>query len=143
MDFTLFNGICKGIVKCKMLTVTYILQKDKHTFSNGKVQADCVLCCIGDIVHMLTQCSAFGTDHLTCRGGGGSYGFLFRTEFFFRTTRELEYLFCLSRLARIFFPELNIRLYDKNSESDYYFPHPPSPKSEYFFSATLGIRIFF
>ena len=37
-----------------------ILQKDKHKFSNGKVQADCVLCCIGDedIVHMLTQCSA-------------------------------------------------------------------------------------
>ena len=26
---------------------------------------------------------------LTCRGGG--YGFLFRLEFFFRTTRELEY----------------------------------------------------
>jgi hypothetical protein len=42
------------------LAGTYILQKDKHTFSNGKVQADCVLCCIGDedIVHMLTQCSA-------------------------------------------------------------------------------------
>jgi hypothetical protein len=40
-----------------MLTVTYILQKDKHTFSNGKVQADCVLCCIGDedIVHMLNR----------------------------------------------------------------------------------------
>ena len=35
-----------------------------------------------------------GTDHLTC--GGGGYGFLFRSEFFFRTTRELEYLFFLS-----------------------------------------------
>ena len=41
----------------------------------------------------------------------------------------------------IFFPEFNIRLYDKNSESDYFFFHPP--KSEYFFSATLAIRIFF
>jgi hypothetical protein len=43
-----------------MLAGTYILQKDKHTFSNEKVQADCVLCCIGDedSVHMLTQCSA-------------------------------------------------------------------------------------
>jgi hypothetical protein len=41
---------------------------------------------------------------------------------FFRTTR-----------VRIFilFPEFNIRLYDKNSESDYFF-FPP-PKSEYFF----------
>ena len=66
--------------------------------------------------------------------------FLFRSENFFRTTRELEYLFFLSRKAHIFFPEFNIRLYDKNSESDYYF-FPP-PKSEYFFQQ-LGIRIFF
>jgi hypothetical protein len=55
---------------------------------------------------------------LTCRGG---YGFLFRSDFFFRTTRELEYLFCLSRKAQFFLPEFNIRLYDKNSESDYLF----------------------
>jgi hypothetical protein len=48
---------------------------------------------------------------------GGGYVFLFRSEFFFRTTQELEYLFFLSR---IFFPEFNIRLYDKNSEP-YYF----------------------
>ena len=41
------------------------------------------------------------------------YCFLFRSEIFFRTTRELEYLFFLS--------EFNIRLYDKNSESDYFF----------------------
>ena len=46
---------------------------------------------------------------------------MFRSEFFFRTTQELEYLFFLSRNARNFFPEFNIRLYDKNSESDYFF----------------------
>jgi hypothetical protein len=40
-------------------------------------------------------------------------------------------LFLKHRETRIFFPEFNIRLYDKNSESDYYF-FPP-PKSEYFF----------
>ena len=40
-----------------------------------------------------------GTDHLTC------------SEFFFRTTRELEKKN----------PEFNIWLYDKNSESDYFF----------------------
>ena len=40
------------------------------------------------------------------------HGFLFCSEIFFRTTRELEYLF---------FSEFNIRLYDKNSESDYFF----------------------
>ena len=64
-------------------------------------------------------------------GGRGGYGFLFRSEIFFRTTQELEYLFFLLREARIFFPEFNIRLYDKNFESDYFF-FPP-PKSEYFF----------
>ena len=63
---------------------------------------------------------------------GGGYGFLFRSELFFRTTQEFEYLIFLSRKAQFFFPEFNIRLYDKNSESGYSF-----------FSATLGIRIFF
>jgi hypothetical protein len=33
---------------------------------------------------------SLGIDHLTWKGGG-DYGFLFRSEFFFRTTRELEY----------------------------------------------------
>jgi hypothetical protein len=58
--YSTVSDVKKGTVKCKMLTGTYILQKDKHKFSNGKVQADCVLCCIGDedIVHMLNQCSA-------------------------------------------------------------------------------------
>ena len=71
---------------------------------------------------------------------GAGYGLLFCSEFFFRTTRELEYLFFLSRKAQIFFPEFNIRFFDKNSESDYFFS---STKIRIFFSATLGIRIFF
>ena len=49
--------------------------------------------------------------------GRGGYGFLFGAKFFFRTTQELEYLFFLSN----FFPEFNIQLYDKKSESDYIF----------------------
>ena len=55
--------------------------------------------------------------------------FLFRSEFFFRTTRELEYFFS---------PEFNIRLYD-NSESHFFFP---PPKSEYFFSNIGNQNIF-
>jgi hypothetical protein len=59
---------------------------------------------------------------------------------FFRTTRELEYIFFLSRKAQIFCPEINIRLYGKNSESDFFFfLH----QNQNIFSATLGIRIFF
>jgi hypothetical protein len=70
----------------------------------------------------------------------GGYGFLFRSEFFFRTTQELECLFFLSRKARILFPEFNIRLYDKNSESDFCFP---PPKSEYFFQQHWESEYFF
>jgi hypothetical protein len=33
------------------------------------------------------------------------------------------YIFILSHTVRIFFPELNIRLYDKNSETDFFSLH--------------------
>ena len=64
---------------------------------------------------------------------------MFRSEIFFRTTRELEYLFFLSRKARIFFPEFDIRLYDKNSESDFF----PPPKSVYYFQQHWESEYFF
>jgi hypothetical protein len=67
--------------------------------------------------------------------------FCFVQKFFLRTTQELEYLFFLSREAQLFFPEFNIRLYDKNSESDYFF-FPP-PKSEYFFQQHWESEYFF
>jgi hypothetical protein len=51
----------------------------------------------------------------------GGYGFLFRSENLFRTKQELEYLLFLSGKARNFVSEFNIRLYDINSESDYFF----------------------
>jgi hypothetical protein len=61
---------------------------------------------------------------------GVAYVFLFRSEFLFRTTRELKY----------FFPEFNIGLYDKNSESDFFFP---PPKSKYFFQQHWESEYFF
>ena len=63
--------------------------------------------------------------------------FCFVLNFFF-VQHELEYFF-LSRQARNFFPEFHIRLYDKNSESDYFFF--ASTKIRIFFSASLGIRV--
>ena len=75
------------------------------------------------IVRFCVLCHILGTDHLTCRVG---YGFFFVQNFFFGQ-HELEYFF-LSRKARNFFPEFNIRLYGK--------------KSDYFFYSTK-IRIFF
>ena len=65
--------------------------------------------------------------------GVGGYVFLLRSEFFFRTTQELEYLFFFS-------PEFNISLYDKNSESDYFFS---PPKSEYFVQQHWESEYFF
>ena len=58
--------------------------------------------------------------------------FFFSLRFFFRTTRELE--------SAKLFPLFNIRLYDKNSESNYFFflHH-----NQNIFSVTLGIRICF
>ena len=40
------------------------------------------------------------------KGGGGGYGFLFRSYFFFRTTQELEYLFFFCRAKRNFFSSI-------------------------------------
>ena len=63
------------------------------------------------------------------------------SEIFFQTTQELEYLFFLSREAQFIIPEFNIRLYDKNSESHYFFFLPP--KSEYFFQQHWESEYFF
>ena len=53
--------------------------------------------------------------------GGGVMVFCFVQNFFSDNTRVIIFLFFLSHKAQIFFPEFNIRLYDKNSESDYFF----------------------
>ena len=66
--------------------------------------------------------------------------FCFVQNFFSENTRVRIFIFFVAQSA-IFFPEFNIRLYDKNSESDYFFFS--SNKFRIFFSATLGIRIFF
>jgi hypothetical protein len=73
------------------------------------------------------------------KGEGGLWFFVSFRIFFSDNTR-VRILFFLSRKAHIFFSESNIRLYDKNSESDYFVS---STKIRIFFSATLGIRIFF
>ena len=71
---------------------------------------------------------------------GGLWFFVSFRIFFSDNTRVRIFIF-LSHKARIFFSEFNIRLYDKNSESDYFFFS--ATKIRIFFSATLGIRIFF
>ena len=52
---------------------------------------------------------------------GGGYVFLFGSEIFFGQYKSYNIYFFLSRKAPNFNPEYIIRLYDKNSESDYFF----------------------
>ena len=52
--------------------------------------------------------------------------------------------FFLSRETQICFPEFNIRLYDKYSESDYPPPPPPPHQNQNFFPSNIGNQnIFF
>ena len=75
-----------------------------------------------------------GTDHLTL------WLFVsFRKKISDNT--RVKILLFMSRKARNFFPDINIRLYYKNSESDYFF-FPP-PKSEYFFQQHWESEYFF
>ena len=60
----------------------------------------------------------------------GGYGFFFRSEIFFSDNTRVR-IFIFVVLSANVFPEFNIRVYHKNSESDFFF-FPP-PKSEYFF----------
>ena len=74
------------------------------------------------------------------RGGrGGGWYFVSFRNLFSDNTSVKKKKNCRAR-REFFFPEFNIRLYDKNSESDLFFS---STKIRIFFSATLGIRIFF
>ena len=69
----------------------------------------------------------------------GGYGFLFRSEIFFLTTRELEYFFY--RAMRDFSPQNSTLGYMTKTLNQIIFFS--STKIRIFFSATLGIRIFF
>jgi hypothetical protein len=61
-----------------------------------------------------------GTDHLTRREG---YGFLFRSEFFFWATQELEFVFFLLRKARFFFHYLSLGYTTKTLNQIFFFLH--------------------
>ena len=64
--------------------------------------------------------------------------FFFRSNFFFRTTRELEYFFFLSR--EFFSRILALGYMTKTLNQIIFFP---PPKSEYFFSNIENQNIFF
>jgi hypothetical protein len=75
--------------------------------------------------------------HCTQTNTNNVWGFFFVQNFFSDNTRDrIFFFFC----REFFFPEFNIRLYDKNSESGYFFSSnkiriffPQHWESEYFF----------
>jgi hypothetical protein len=73
--------------------------------------------------------------------GGGGLCFFVPFRIFFSDDTRVRIFISFVATARIFFPEFNIRLYDKNSQSDYFF-FPP-PKSEYFFQQHWESEYFF
>jgi hypothetical protein len=54
----------------------------------------------------------------TCRVG--DYNFFFHSEIFFSDNTRVRIFIFFGAQSAIFFPEINIRLYDKNSESDFF-----------------------
>ena len=55
----------------------------------------------------------------------GGYGFLFRSEIFFRTTQELEYyFFFVARNANFFFQNLTLGYMTKTLNQIIFFPPP-------------------
>ena len=71
--------------------------------------------------------------------GRGGYGFLFRSEFFFRTTQEFEFFFGRTK-GELFFQNLTLGYMTKTLNQIIFFSFT---KIRIFFSVTLGIRIFF
>ena len=51
----------KAVVKARILTGTYILQKNRQTFSNGTVSSECRYCHLEeeDLLHLVSRCPAF------------------------------------------------------------------------------------
>ena len=55
------SDVRKGITKARILTGTYLLQKNRHSFSGGAVDPVCRHCRLEDedLLHVLARCPAF------------------------------------------------------------------------------------
>ena len=74
------------------------------------------------------------------QGGGGGYGFLFRSVIFFRTTRELEYLFFLVAKREFFFQNSTLGYMTNTLNQIFFFLHQ---NQNIFFSNIGNQNIFF
>ena len=58
---SIVSDVRKATIKCRMLTITYMLQSASHKFSRANVSATCKCCGLydEDLAHMLLECPAF------------------------------------------------------------------------------------
>ena len=71
---------------------------------------------------------------------GGGYGFLFRSEFFFRTTQEFEYYFFCRAKCEIFFRNLTLGYMTKTlNQIIIFFLH----QNQNIFFSNIGNQIIF
>jgi hypothetical protein len=98
------------------VTGTYELQTTHIKYYRNETDPTCLLCGAAEenVLHFILQCEKLQSERVALLSeiNAGLW--------FFVPFRKLEYLLFLSREGRNLFPEYNIRLYDKNSESDYY-----------------------
>ena len=54
------SAVRKGVIRARSLTGVYLLQSNRHVFSNKTVDPNCRLCQLGveDIHHVVTRCPA-------------------------------------------------------------------------------------
>ena len=74
------------------------------------------------ILRHCTNIVHLGIDHFTWKGEGWGCVFLFRSEFFLRTTQELKYLFFCRAKREFFFQNLT-RYYGTSKSSTIWLPN--------------------
>ena len=108
--------------------------------------------CVGDDLDDVVSCenihvlyifyvyqSGYCYYAVSLNNGGGDMGFFSFRIFFSDNTRVRIFTYFCRAMREKKIPEFNIRLHDKNSESDYFFfLH----QNQNIFSATFGTRIF-
>ena len=68
---TVVTDARKGMIKCRMLTGTYLLQSNSHKFCRASVSATCKCCGLNDedLVHMLFECPSLIHQRKTLYSG--------------------------------------------------------------------------
>ena len=131
------------IVETGIIPDSWLVIYIKHIYKNKRDKLDpnnfkhiMILSCVSKLFTAILRDRLFNLKG----GGGGGYGFLFRSEFFFSANTRVRIFYFFRAKREIFFQNLTLDYMTKTLNQIIFFP---STKIRIFFSATLGIRIFF